>query len=54
MTTRHARKHPDAPPPPAPALKVPASDSEEVAALRKEVERLHGLLKWHTGKSDYP
>ena len=53
MITRHAKKHPDAPSPPSPpTLRAPPpkSDSEEIVKLKKENERLRGLLKFHLGK----
>ena len=51
MTTRHAKhKSPDAHAPPSPpALKAPKSDSDEIAKLKAQIERLKAVFKFHTG-----
>ena len=54
---RHAKakKHPDAPAPPAPALKAPSAivdQHDEVEALKKEVARLRSVLRYHVGRDD--
>ena len=54
MTTKHrTHKSPDAHAPPSPPILKAPAETDEVKELKKEIERLRGLLKWHTGKSDY-